>query len=155
MKKFFPIRFLTVSFIIALFSFGSMNCSAHCPIDSQCQNKGSLKQEIPQNQYFSPAQDKLQEDKKAEFEARLNLTKKQREKLEKIKAEEQKELAPLKTEIQKTHAKLHELMNKEQLIRQNSIKKFESMLNKKQKAELEKIKSEIEQELKPIPEDIK
>ena len=46
-------------------------------------------------------------------------------------------------------------MSKEQSIRQNSIKKFESILNKKQKAELEKIKEEVQQELKEVPNEIK
>ncbi len=143
------------AFIITLLSIGTMSCSAHCPIDQPCPNNGALKQEIPPHQYFAHPQDKFQTEQKAEFEARLNLTKKQQEKLEKIKAEEQKELAPLKTEIQKTHDKLHELMSKEQSIRQNSIKKFESILNKKQKAELEKIKEEVQQELKEVPNEIK
>ena len=155
MKKDFSILFLTSVFIIVLFSFGTMNCSAYCPIDKPCPYNETPKQEIPSEQYFAHAQDKIQEEQKSEFESRLNLNKKQREKIEKIKAEEQKELAPLKEELKKTQEKLHELMYKEQLVRQNSIKKFEALLNKKQKAELEKIKTEIEQELNSIPEEIK
>ena len=36
MKKVFSFRFLTSAFIINLLNFGAINCSANCPIDSQC-----------------------------------------------------------------------------------------------------------------------
>lgn len=155
MKIVLPANFFTSAFIISLLSFGTMQCFALCPIDKPCPDNAVSKQGICKNQCLSNAQEKLREEKKAEFESRLNLTSKQQEKLERIKAEEQKELAPVKEEIQKTHDKLHELLSKEQEIRQNSIKKFESILDKKQKTELEKIKAEVQQELNQIPQEIK
>lgn len=155
MKKVLPANFFTSAFIITLLSFGSMQCLALCPIDKPCPDNAAPKQGICKNQCFSNVQEQLRDEKKAEFERRLNLTAKQQEKLEKIKAEEQKELAPLKEEIQKTHNQLHELLSKEQEIRKNSINKFESILDKKQKAELEKIKAEVQQELNQIPEEVK
>lgn len=155
MKKVLPVKFSTTAFVITLLSLGTMQCLALCPIDKPCPNNSASNQGICKNQCLVNTQEKLREEKKAEYESRLNLTSKQQAKLEKIKAEEHKELTPVKEEIQKTHDKLQELLTKEQEIRKNSIKKFESILDKKQKVELEKIKEEVQQELNQIPEEIK
>ena len=121
------------AFIITLLSIGTMSCSAHCPIDQPCPNNGALKQEIPPHQYFAYPQDKFQTEQKAEFEARLNLTKKQQEKLEKIKAEEQKELAPLKRKFKKLMTNYMNLCPKNNQSDKTVLKNLNPFLTKSKK----------------------
>lgn len=93
---------------------------------------------------------KFREAKKAEFEARLQLTESQKAKLEKIKADEKKALEPYREKINKEQEKLNSLFAKEREIREQSMKQFEATLTAKQKEELEKIKSEVKEEMEKM-----
>ena len=99
----------------------------------------------------------------AEFEQRLNLTDKQKEKINKQREADRKKMEPLRKQIaEKQRAKfeifkkyeetdqelikineeIKVLKDKEHKIMENNRKNFESILTKEQKAELEKIKEE-------------
>lgn len=139
------------------------------PKASPCENK--MEKQFPPKgpQMMSPEErGKIREEKKAEFEERMKLTESQKAQLEKIKADEKKAVAPIKEELKKEHAKIEALFEKEKAVRVESMKQFETMLTPEQKTELEKIKTEINEEIskmappefkkhegKPCPKDCK
>lgn len=92
---------------------------------------------------MSPPEMLSPEERRAEFDRRLNLTTEQKTKLESIKAEEHKKLAPIKTKIQKKHEEMKQLIKSELEIKKESMKKFETILTDEQKAELDKMKKEM------------
>ena len=119
------------------------NCHCDCPqkperppFKEKCDRPSSMDEHA-----------KMKEQKKIEFHERLKLTDAQKAKLEQIKADEKKALAPYKAKIDKEQAKIEELFEKEKAIRDESMKKFEAILSDEQKAELEKIKKEIKDEM--------
>ena len=79
---------------------------------------------------------------------RLNLTAEQKAKLDTIKAEEQKKLEPIRNKMKKKHEEMRELIQSEAEIRKSSMDKFEALLTAEQKAELEKMKAEIQEKMK-------
>ena len=88
------------------------------------------------------------EERRAEFQKRLNLTDEQKAKLDTIKAEEQKKLEPIRNKMKKKHEEMRELIQSEAEIRKSSMDKFEALLTAEQKAELEKMKAEIQEKMK-------
>lgn len=96
---------------------------------------------------------KIREAKKAEFEARLNLSKAQKSQLEKIKKEEKTKLEPYMEKLKREQEKINQLLEQQKEIRLESIKKFEAMLTEEQKAELEKIKEEMQKFAPPVGPD--
>lgn len=105
-------------------------CNKPCPPD------------IQQRPPMSP------EERKAEFEKRIQLTDAQKAKLEKIKADEKKTLEPVHKKMQKKHEEMRALIKQENDVRAESMKKFEAILTTEQKTELEKMKTEIQEQMK-------
>lgn len=126
---------------------------AVCPVKSPCakQCEKTVKPECQKPMPIYPNEHaKMHEQKKTEFEARLNLTDEQKAKLEKIKADEKKALAPYQAKIRQEEQKIDELFEKEKAVRKESLKKFESLLTEEQKTELNKIKEEIKTEMEKM-----
>lgn len=102
------------------------------------------------------------EKKKADFEARLQLTDAQKAKAKEIREKSQKEMKPVmdaikakrdelkaakttgaaKEELQKIQSDLQVLDKKAHQLREDNMKQFEKILNSKQLKELEKMKEE-------------
>lgn len=122
----------------------SVPAFADCPIKAPC-GKNCEKPTPPTNEFKKPMtieeRTKIKQEKKAEFEAKLQLSEEQKTQLEKIKADENKKLEPYR-------AKMKKLFEQERAIKKESIKKFEAILTPEQKAELEKIRLEAKDEMK-------
>ena len=151
MKKTFISSMMVCAMAVTLGCLFSAPVQANNQEEKPCQKKI----EAPaQTECFKPMtpeeRAKLREEKKAEFEARLNLTEKQKAKLEKIKADEKKALEPYREKIKKEQAKIEELFEQEKAIRMDSMKKFEATLTAEQKAELEKMKQEFKEKMEKI-----
>ena len=101
----------------ALFSVPAM---AACPVKAQTPCAKKCDKPAPPmecKKTMSPEERaKMREARKADFEARLQLTESQKAQLEKIKADEKKALAPYKEKIAKERAKMNELFEKERAI---------------------------------------
>ncbi len=123
-----------------------------CSQDCQCQKEHPGKECTPDCECGckKPARPERMtpEERRAEFEKRLNLTAEQKSKLESIKAEEKKKLEPIRTKMKKKHDEMRELIKSEAEIRKSSMDKFEAVLTPEQKAELEKMKAEIHEKMK-------
>lgn len=129
--------------------------------------KHPMKLNMPK--YHSPEEVQA---KKAEIEKRLNLSEKQRKQIEKNKEKDKAKIIPIIKEIKAKNEQLHkiykdETLSKEQKheqaatikkdlaklrakadkCRKDNMKKFESVLDKNQKAEFEKIKLEQKEEM--------
>lgn|SRR5574344_518933 len=130
---------------------------AACPLQ-QCPQKVE-KPSMPQEcvRPMSPEEHaKMKAEKRLQFESRLNLSAEQKAQLDKIKADEQKALAPTREKIKAESAKLEKLMDKERTIRYESMKKFEALLTPEQKAELAKMKAETREGFcKKMPKDFR
>ena len=123
-----------------------------CPPDCACKDtpdeacKNDCKCGCKDNAL--PPKKMTPEERRAEFEKRMNLTPRQKAKLETIKAEEQKKLEPIRKKMQKKHEEMKELMKSEAEIRKSSMDKFEAVLTPEQKEELKKMKAEIHEKMK-------
>lgn len=100
-----------------------------------------------------PMNEEAKDAKKAEFEKRIQLTRVQKAQLEKIKSDEKKLLEPIHKKMAKKNEEMKDLIKKENDVRTESMKKFDAILTTDQKAELEKIKSEIHEQMKKDFED--
>lgn len=131
------------------------NVPAHaaCPVKTPCEKKCDKPAQPPMEckKLMTPEEKaKFREEKKAEFESRLQLTDQQKAQLEKIKADEQKKLEPNRAKIKKEQEKLDKLFDEQRAIRKESVKKFEAALTDEQKEELKKIKEEVREEMKKM-----
>ena len=95
-----------------------------------------------------PPMAKTPEEKRAEFEKRMQLSDAQKAQLKKIKEDEQKKLEPIQKKMIKIREQERELVKKQLDIRSESMKKFDEILTADQKAEMEKMKSEIHEQIK-------
>ena len=148
MKKTLLSAVLTGTMALSLSAMIAVPAMANCPAKGPCDKDGQPAPMKECKKPLSPEEHaKMREQKKAEFEDRLNLTESQKAQLEKIKADEKKALAPYREKIKKEQKKMEELFAKEREIRKQSMQKFESVLTEDQKAELEKIKTEVKEEM--------
>ncbi len=133
----------------------------------QIDDKHPMKLNMPK--YHSPEEIKA---KKAEIEKRLNLSEKQRKQIEKNKEKDKAKIIPIIKDIKTKNEELHKIYKDESLskeqktelaapikkdlaklrakadkCRKDNMKKFESVLDKNQKAEFEKIKQEQKEEM--------
>lgn len=147
MKKTFLLLLLGVSLILP----------STMPVSAQEQTNNS--QSV---MYKHPSKEQMRK----QFEERLNLTDKQKEKAKAIHKQGREEIKPVmmqielkrqeiqtvklsriaeraqKEKIEQLSAEIKELEKQAQDIRKKNSQEFESILNKKQKAELEKMKAE-------------
>lgn len=136
----------------AIFTVSAMSNSvaiASCPLKSDGAAKSQEKQQMPEKCFkpMTPEEHaQMREAKKAEFEARLKLTEEQKAQLEKIKSDEKKALKTCRKNIKKEKEKLDALIEQEKDVRIESIKKFEAILNEKQKEEMKKLHEEMKAE---------
>lgn len=123
-----------------------------CGPDCQCKKEHPGKECTPDCKCGCQRPDRPErmtpEERRAEFEKRMNLTEEQKAKLEAIKADEHKKLEPIRNKMKKKHDEMRELMKSEAEIRKSSMEKFEAVLTPEQKAELEKMKAEIHEQMK-------
>ena len=152
MKKTLLSALLTGTMALSLSAMIAVPAMANCPAKGPCDKDGQPAPMKECKKPLSPEEHaKMREQKKAEFEDRLNLTESQKAQLEKIKADEKKALAPYREKIKKEQKKMEELFAKEREIRKNSMQKFEATLTPEQKAELQKIKDETKVEMDKMP----
>ena len=138
----------SVMLAAAVVSFCAVN---NAPANATCPAKTDCVQQRPFEHHpercmkpMSPQEHaKMMEAKKAEFEARLNLTAEQKAKIEQLKADENKALKSCRAKIKKEHEKLDKLVAQEMETRAENVKKFEAILTEEQKAELKKMHEEM------------
>lgn len=154
MKKTLLTTLMAGTMALTLSALFSVPAMAACPVKAQTPCAKKCDKPAPPMECKKPMSPeeraKMREARKADFEARLQLTESQKAQLEKIKADEKKALAPYKEKIAKERAKMNELFEKERAIRTESMKKFEATLTADQKAELEKIKEEMKAEMEQM-----
>lgn len=154
MKKTLFTALMTGVTAFTLCSLFSVPALASCPVKTNAPCQKKCDKPVPSmecDKSMSPEEHaKMREAKKAEFEARLQLTETQKAQLEKIKADEKKALAPYKAKIEKEQAKIDALFEKEKAVRMETMKKFEATLTAEQKAELTKIKEEMKAEMEKM-----
>lgn len=95
----------------------------------------------------TPVVQATKDERKEEFDKRINLSPEQKAALEKIKADEKKTLEPIHKKMEKKRDEMKELTKKEIDVRTQSMKSFEALLTTEQKAELEKMKSEFHEKM--------
>lgn len=89
----------------------------------------------------------LHEERKKEFEERLQLTNEQKFEIEKLKQKEIKKLKSCRKKMTKINDELIRLINYEKLVRSESIRKFDALMTQQQREEMEVINEEMKMEV--------
>lgn len=150
MKKTIITSLLLGSMALTLGSLFSTPALSACPLNKEkptCEKPAPIDCQHTMKPMTPEEREQYRAQKKAEFESRLNLTKKQKAQLEQIKTEERKQLEPYREKIRQEQAKIDELFQKQREIRMESMKKFENTLTTEQKEELLKIQEEMKTEM--------
>lgn len=154
MKKTLLSSMMVGAMALTLGALFSTPAIAACPLKSSPCEKKCEKPAPPHMESKKPMtpeeRAKFKEQKKAEFEARLQLTEEQKAQLEKIKADEKKKLESNTAKIKKEQEKMNKLFEERRDIKMESVKKFEALLTETQKEELKKIKEEAIQDMKKM-----
>lgn len=153
MKKTIMTSLILGSMALTLGSIFSTPAFSACPLNQEkpvCEKPAPVEGPIKVRPMSPEEREQYRAQKKAEFESRLNLTKKQKTQLEQIKADEKKQLEPYREKIRQEQAKIDELFQKQREIRMESMKKFENTLTTEQKEELLKIQEEMKAEMEKV-----